>query len=594
MAMAHTRQRYRYLAFCLLTLALCTNDIALAAPATTGEQQLLEQARSHFQQAKQADAPQRQELQLRAIAILIQAGYTLQAKNTLSEIDTRGLPDLLIYRKQLLHAELALLEQSPDAAILALTRIPASAPGEITSRRLLSLVRAYEIKGEFYNALQTRLALNNHSADPVSAKENQRAITKLFYQLDAHLAKQRQDASSNKEQLGKLHDQLRQQMREWTHTHPDEIQTLAPSAINRRIAVLLPLSGRYAAASNAIKAGIESANQSLGSPDHTLLFYDTKEEDNHITQVYQQAVLQGADVIIGPLTKDAVNSLVNDTSINIPTLALNHLAPGSYTPGKLYQFSLSPEDEAEQVARKAWDDGHHRAIIYSPSGSLGERVSTAFRAAWIKLGGSITTEQTYPADKTDQSSLIQDSLLLTQSTRRMQTLERSLGQSLEFIPRVRNDADFIFLIANPRQARNWRPQLVFHYAGKLPVYSTSNVYSGIPNEKDDRDAEGIIFADMPWVLERSDGAHPLRNQLINEDDQTTRLVAFGIDAFRLAIELSATTTPPVLLDGETGKLSLRADRRIERTMNWARFQNGTPQPYSGQIENKDDDNQSND
>lgn len=594
MAMAHTRQRHRYLASCLFALALCANDMALAAPTTPDEQQLLEQARSHFRQAEQAAAPQRQTLQLRAIAMLIQAGYTLQAKNALSEIDTRGLPDLLVYQKQLLHADLALLEHAPDAAIQSLTRIPANAPGEITGRRLLSLVRAYETKGELYNALQTRLALNKHAADADTATENQRAISKLFYQLDVQLAKQRQDVSSNSEQLGKQHDQLRQQMREWTLTYPDEIQTLAPSAANRRIAILLPLSGRYATASNAIKLGIESANQSLGGPHHTLLFYDTKEEDNHITQVYQQAVTQGADVILGPLTKDAVSALVNDTSITVPTLALNHLAPGNYTPGKLYQFSLSPEDEAELVARKAWDDGHRRAIIYSPSGTLGERVSAAFRTAWLKLGGSITTEQAYPADKTDLSSLIQDSLLLTQSTRRMQALEQLLGQPLEFIPRVRNDADFIFLIANPRQARNWRPQLLFHYAGKLPVYSISNVYSGMPNEKEDRDVEGIIFTDMPWVLERNEGAHPLRNQLISEDEQTTRLIAFGIDAFRLAIELSASTTQAVSLNGETGKLMMRSDRRIERIMDWARFKNGTPQPYPGQIESKDDDNQSND
>src|SRR5690554_7108230 len=81
-------------------------------------------------------------------------------------------------------------------------------------------------------------------------------------------------------------------------------------------------------------------------------------------------------------------------------------------------------------------------------------------------------------------------------------MRRLLRQSTEFEPRRRQDADWLFLVALPQQARQIKPTLAFNFASDLPVYSTSHVYSGEPNPSKDRDLNGIVFCDTPWLLDR--------------------------------------------------------------------------------------------
>ena len=48
-----------------------------------------------------------------------------------------------------------------------------------------------------------------------------------------------------------------------------------------------------------------------------------------------------------------------------------------------------------------------------------------------------------------------------------------------------------------------RPQLNFHQANNLPVYSTSHVFSGFVNTRTDHDIDNVTFGDMPWVLPKA-------------------------------------------------------------------------------------------
>ncbi len=64
----------------------------------------------------------------------------------------------------------------------------------------------------------------------------------------------------------------------------------------------------------------------------------------------------------------------------------------------------------------------------------------------------------------------------------------------------------IFMLATPRQARLINPQLSFYRASRLPVYATSQVYTGYPDSSLDTDLNNVAFCDMPWILD-SNGAH---------------------------------------------------------------------------------------
>ena len=193
----------------------------------------------------------------------------------------------------------------------------------------------------------------------------------------------------------------------------------------------------------------------------------------------------------------------------VPTLALN-LAPageGLTANDFLYQFALSPEEEAEQVAERAWFDGHGRVAILAPQTAWGVRVADAFGVAWEQLGGRVVENQAYRTEDDEEgqppdlSVPVELLLNLDESEQRVQTLRKVLRRRVHFEPRPRDDIDFVFMAGFPREARQLRPQFRFHNAAGVPIYSTSHVFTGSPDAAADGDIDGITFGDMPWVLE---------------------------------------------------------------------------------------------
>jgi outer membrane PBP1 activator LpoA protein len=177
-------------------------------------------------------------------------------------------------------------------------------------------------------------------------------------------------------------------------------------------------------------------------------------------------------------------------------------------------------------------------------------------------------------------------LRITDSRARHKRLESILGTKLQFEPRRRGDLEFIFAPAQASTERLLRPQLRFHYAGDVPTYATSDAFE--PDPRANQDLEGLMFPDMPWML-GSDLADAVRaatrDAWPSGGPRRGRLFAFGFDAYRLAIGLrERTATNSVSVDGLTGHLSVDADRRVHRELNWAQIHNGEIRvlPASGQ------------
>lgn len=137
----------------------------------------------------------------------------------------------------------------------------------------------------------------------------------------------------------------------------------------------------------------------------------------------------------------------------------------------------------------------------------------------------------------------------------------------------------IFLIADPAQARQIKPTLAFHYAGNIPVYATSHIYSGVPNPGVDRDLNGIRFNTMPWLFDSQSPEKKMIDQNTQSSAIYSRLHAMGVDAFRLYPRLpQLAQVPEMRLYGATGALRLLPDGRIEREQIWVRMRNGLAQP----------------
>jgi outer membrane PBP1 activator LpoA protein len=135
----------------------------------------------------------------------------------------------------------------------------------------------------------------------------------------------------------------------------------------------------------------------------------------------------------------------------------------------------------------------------------------------------------------------------------------------------------IFIAANSRQARLIKPQLKFHHAQDLPVYTTSHISSSGGNPDDDRDLDEILYVDIPWMLDnRNNPDYRQVSRLWPEESQRfSRLFALGIDAYRMIPSLRRLMiNPEESRLHNTGTLSVDKHGRVKRSLMMATYEKG--------------------
>lgn len=354
---------------------------------------------------------------------------------------------------------------------------------------------------------------------------------------------------------------------------------LQQPAATGRVALILPLSGRLAPAGRAVRDGYLASyyaarKQGLAGFDVMILDQDSFESAG---TAYDTAVSQGASIVVGPLSKDAVAEISAIPGLPVPVLALNRpedMPPPQAGSSALVQLSLSPEDEAADIASLAYGQGARNALVIRPQGDWGSKVAQAFITRWTQLGGAVANSVTY-SGREDYSATVKEALDIPASEQRAQAVRDMLATAVEFNARRRQDVDAIFLLSsNGAEARSLKPLLAFHYAGNVPVYAISSIYSGRADPRD-RDLDGTNLVEIPWLL----GADPEVRQAIKEgskdNNSYTRLHALGTDAFLLQSRFRLLQAgPDALLRGNTGLLSMDPQLRIQRELVLSTFDGG--------------------
>ncbi len=312
------------------------------------------------------------------------------------------------------------------------------------------------------------------------------------------------------------------------------------------IALLLPLdSASFGPAADAVKQGFFAASIMQAPAAPPLQVYPTGDRAEDIVSAYGQALQAGAKVVVGPLTRNAVTALAKSGAVAVPTLALNYPENDAPLPDNLYLFGLSAEGEAVQTAQLAFAEGRRSALTVTANTPLAKRVEQAFADAWVGLGGTLVAQTAFPADQTQFPAL----------------QETVLG----------HPADMIFLAADAGRARLVRPYL----DASKPTYATSMVFDGNREVSRNVDLNGIVFVEMPWLLQPDHPAVMAYPHIENLGIEQQRLYALGVDAFRLAALMAQS--PPVeggVLDGVTGQIVLEG-RQFQRQMTVAQFRQGT-------------------
>jgi uncharacterized protein len=348
-----------------------------------------------------------------------------------------------------------------------------------------------------------------------------------------------------------------------------------------QIALLLPLTGRQSAAAIDVRDGFLTAYYSLPAADRPeVRIYDTAQTS--IAAALNQATQDGAGFIVGPLTREEVGAAAIYSGPRPPLLTLNAITGSTPAGNALYQFALSPEDEARQVARRVIMDGNRAGVALVPSGEWGNRVLAAFTQELNAGGGQLLEAATYDASGTDYAAPISQVLRINESESRSKRLESVLGTRLTFQARRRGDVSFVFSPGQAQPERLLRQQLKFYFAGDVPTYATADAFE--PNSNANQDLDGLVFPGAPWLLggalvdgvrDATNGAWPVGGP------RRSMLFAFGFDAARLAMALRSlpprsTNATSLAVDGLTGHLTIATDGRVLRDLMWAQFRNGEP------------------
>lgn len=320
------------------------------------------------------------------------------------------------------------------------------------------------------------------------------------------------------------------------------------------IVLLLPAAGSpFARAAEAVRSGFFAAHAIAGAP-MAVDARETDESPSAVAAAIEAAAARGARLVVGPLSRDAVDALGRVGAMRMPVLALNTPSGDAPLPPSMLALGLRVEDEARAIVRAlvrgplaaGASGGSMPFAVIAGAGGLERRAGAAFVAAAREYG------------------------------QRAETFGLSIGQErlAELSRRLAAQPwRGILLALNAGEAATVRPWLppeaIVVATSRIHLLEQSSV--GLT-----RELEGIAFVDMPWLVEPDHPAvmvYPRASTPYSAELE--RLYALGIDAYRIAAEWMKGRER-FEVDGVTGRLRVdpQLAGRVERLPTMAVFVDG--------------------
>ena len=587
-----------FISGCTPTTTTQSGSVPVAFIATTENASLYEQAEALFAGAQSVEVPS--EILLQAAILFAKSGDKSRTGESLALIDPDELKNVDFINYTLLGIELNLQSASPAEALLKLQAIRFIALKSSFKRQDVLHVLSLEsdINAELGN-IESSINASIQLAQLLNKKSDVLNVhNKIWRQLSAQPYNLLQRCFNQAEPILGQWCNLAADMRllqsnypgqliqfsNWktanlshpaARTPPTGLKQNRKNTSSSQVALLLPLQDDYRIPSQTFLDGFMAAYYQLFEQSNTeppnIRLHDTSNQT--MQQAYENAIAEGAEMVIGGLRESEAESLMQLPIMPVPTISLNRLdRVDTQQPVNLVQFGNSPEDEMTQIADLAWRKGHRNAIVIAPDNNWGVQATRSFDTYWRQKGGQLLGQVSYPMTIKDFTQFLKPSLQIDLSEDRGVQLKRFVNSRLIYTPRRRQDIDFIVALGYPLNARQIKPALEFLYAADLPVYSISKIYNGVEQAGLDRDLSGIQFTAMPWTLPGQ-----LAKELRSDETMHTayrQLYALGYDTFlvhRNLDKLSSVTQSPLF--GAMGVLSL-SQGVIKRTGRWGEFNQG--------------------
>jgi outer membrane PBP1 activator LpoA protein len=527
-----------------------------------------------------------------------QEGQIERAAPVLATIKRQRLSGDEPLRLDLLQAELALNQHDAATALRLTTQPTVTVPAGMQMRLLELRARAMVASGDDWGAARTRVQMDDQ-LNGYDHAQNRQQVLELLGKLGVDPLKQRAAAMKPGDRMLPWVNEALSRLGVVVAQAQPELQqpvgTLLPGAdanvregykVPSQVALLLPGDGNYAAASASIREGFFAAYLDAGrnhAPRPSVRVYNSKGTADGAIKAYQQAVSDGARLVVGPLTRGEVAAVFGQGQLPVPLLALNHPDDRQLPSGDASEFGLLPETEGAQAADHMIERGLRQAYVMISDDDFAQRAASAFKAELAARGGQLEGMVVLPAGTTSYAATIAGQHLPTTAP------VPAAGADTPAAAPVTSDTG-IFISMRPAQARLLIPQLRIAQV-TLPVVATSHVYEGSDDAAANRDLDGVEFCDAPWLFDAQPG-------LPNHDDMAARLpsarggaarlFAFGMDAWSLVPYLDwLRAHPGSYVPGASGQLAADQFGRVRRVLIWAKFQDGLAHPLGGSLQMDD-------
>jgi ABC-type branched-subunit amino acid transport system substrate-binding protein len=166
-----------------------------------------------------------------------------------------------------------------------------------------------------------------------------------------------------------------------------------------RVGLILPLSapGNAGVAAQSMKNAAEMALAEFKNPNIQLLVKDSAGNPQSAQQGAQQAMTEGAEIVIGPLFAQAVRAVGQVARPRaIPVIAFS--TDASVAANGVYLLSFLPETDVRRIVEYTTSHGKRSFAALLPDNAYGTVVEAAFQQEVARQRGRVLAIEKYPLD----------------------------------------------------------------------------------------------------------------------------------------------------------------------------------------------------
>jgi ABC-type branched-subunit amino acid transport system substrate-binding protein len=188
-------------------------------------------------------------------------------------------------------------------------------------------------------------------------------------------------------------------------------QPLAVGNGQVKVGLILPLSasGNAGVAAQSMKNAAEMALAEFQNPNVQLLIKDDGGNPQGAQQGTQQALAEGAEIILGPLFAASVPATAQLTRAK-GTSVIAFSTDSSVAGHGVYLLSFLPESDVNRIIDYASGIGKRSYAALLPDNAYGNVVEAAFKQAVGRKGGRVIAFEKYGADRSAAARTVAQSL----------------------------------------------------------------------------------------------------------------------------------------------------------------------------------------